>query len=105
MEALDFGEKGYLMSRRVRWWKIEERFSEKMNEDPPGDSNEDFQWKCRIGERKPAVIGTGRNFVFLQECDRQNKLATSLSPQLWPNRDNMQLCLNRSHVKDDRLGA
>jgi len=29
-----------------------------MNEDPPSDSNEDFQWKCRIGEMKPAVIVT-----------------------------------------------
>ena len=27
-----------------------------MNEDPPGDPNEDFQWKCRIAERRLAAI-------------------------------------------------
>jgi hypothetical protein len=46
-----------------------------MNKDPPGDSNKDFQWKCRIGERKPAVIVTrqeaGRAIPQRAESDGQ----------------------------------
>ena len=37
-----------------------------MNEDPPGDPNEDFRWKCRIAERRLAAILIEDILVFLK---------------------------------------